>query len=163
MNRNTLPRILSAILVISILLPGISFALNGTDYSAYTPNAQEGNLLQLLNEDRARYGLGAYVLDPELSRVARAKSQDMLDNKYFAHTSPTYGSIKDMLNTMGVKVQYASENIARSRSVSHANAAFLSSASHRRNMLSKVYTHVGIGVVVTDAGFVYVTEIFTVR
>ena len=44
--------------------------------------------------------------------------------------------------------------------VEKAQAAFLSSPAHRRNVLSTAYTKVGIGVAVAPAGYVYVTQIF---
>ena len=151
-------RILTALLV---LLLTIQFPVNAR--AAYSVNQAEQTLFRLLNEDRARHGLPALVLDDELSRIARIKSQDMVDNRYFAHTSPTYGNVRSMLTSFGVSYRSAGENIARSRSVYHSNAAFLSSEGHRRNMLSSTYTHVGIGVVVNAYGFVTVTEIFVRR
>lgn len=125
--------------------------------------AQEAALAALLNEDRAKNGLKPYIVDSELCAIARIKSEDMLDNRYFSHTSPTYGRVKNMLTTFGVNYLSANENIARCRNVEHANASFLSSASHRRSMLSSVYTHVGIGVAIDANGFVIVTEIFVRR
>lgn len=151
-------RILTALLALTIVL---HFPVNARADSSAT--AAEQTLFRLLNEDRARQGLPALILDAELSRIARIKSQDMVSNNYFAHTSPTYGNVRSMLNSFGVSFQSAGENIARSRSVYHSNAAFLSSEGHRRNMLSTTYTHVGIGVVVNSSGFVTVTEIFVRR
>ena len=65
-----------------------------------------------MNSDRARYGLAALTIDPELSRIARIKSEDMRDQQYFAHTSPTYGDVRNMLTLMGYSYVSASENIA---------------------------------------------------
>lgn len=118
-------------------------------------------MLRLVNEDRARYGKSQLVLDPELSRIARIKAQDMLSNGYFAHVSPTYGNIRQMLSSFGVPYKAASENIARSRSIYHAEAAFLSSSTgHRQTLLSSAWTKVGIGIAVTPQGFVYVSQVF---
>ena len=123
--------------------------------------AEEETLIALVNEDRARYGLSALAVDPALCEVARIKAQDMLTNGYFAHTSPTYGNIRKMLTTFGVPYRGASENIARSRSVYHAEAAFLSSSTgHRQTLLGSQWTRVGVGVAVTRAGFVYVSQVF---
>ncbi len=130
---------------------------------AQAVTSAEQTLVNLLNEDRARYGLKPLILDEELSRIARIKSQDMVDNNYFAHLSPSYGNVRSMLTSFGVSYLSAGENIARSRSVYHSNAAFLSSEGHRRNMLSSTFTHVGIGVVTNRYGFVTVTEIFVRR
>ena len=54
------------------------------DYTTLSSTAQEQKLLNLLNEDRARNGLPALSMDSELSALARTKSQDMLENGYFA-------------------------------------------------------------------------------
>ena len=102
----------------------------------------------------------ALAIDPELSRIARIKSQDMLQRGYFAHTSPVYGDVRAMLTHFGYSYTAASENIARHSTVEKAQAAFLSSPAHRRNVLSTAYTKVGIGVAVAPAGYVYVTQIF---
>lgn len=128
---------------------------------ALAATADEQTLYALVAQDRANYGLNVPVLDEELCRIARIKAQDMLDNGYFAHTSPTYGDARQMLTSFGYSYAGASENIARSRSVEHAQAAFLSSSTgHRATLLGSQWTHMGVGVTRTPAGFVYVVEIF---
>ncbi len=151
-------RILAVLLLAAVILHSPVNA-----QAAASVHSQEAILFRLLNEDRARNGLPALIFDEELSRIARIKSQDMADNNYFSHTSPTYGNVRSMLTRFGAEFRSAGENIARSRSVYHSNAAFLSSEGHRRNMLSSTFTHVGIGVVVNAFGFVTVTEIFVRR
>ena len=54
----------------------------------------------------------------------------------------------------------ASENLARSRTVEHAEAAFLSSSSHRITLMGRQWTRMGVGVATTPEGFVYVVQIF---
>lgn len=128
---------------------------------AETAESAEQTLIRLVNEDRARYGLSALTVDPALCAVARIKAQDMLSGGYFAHTSPTHGDIRKMLTTFGVSYTYASENIARSRDVTHAQAQFLSSSTgHRQTLLGSQWTRMGVGVAVTAQGFVYVSQIF---
>lgn len=134
-----------------------------TPLRASAANSLELQLYQLLSEDRAANGRHTLVLDEELCRIARLKSQDMLENNYCGHLSPTYGRVRDMLDSFGVSYLSAGENVARSRSVAHSNAAFLSSTGHRINMLSRSYTHIGIGVATNQYGHVYVTEIFVRR
>ncbi len=152
----TMKRILSVFLFLSLLVPQMYFS----EAQAENTNL-EMMMFSLVNEDRARYGKSALTLDPELSEIARIKAQDMLENGYFAHTSPTYGNIRQMLNTFGVSYRSASENIARSRSIYHAEAAFLSSSTgHRQTLLSSAWTKVGIGIAVTPQGFVYVSQVF---
>ena len=127
---------------------------------ALAATADEQALYALVAQDRANYGLNVPVLDEELCRMARLRTRDMLDNNYCGHVSPTYGTVRNLLDLYGVSYQCATENVGRSRDVAHSNAAFLSSPSHRRNVLTTTYTRVGIGVSVMPGGFVYVCEIF---
>ena len=129
-------------------------------YTTASPSVQEQTAQNLLNSDRARYGLAPLTLDPELSRIARIKSEDMRDNRYFAHVSPTYGDVRQMLRTFGYSYAGAGENIAHHATVEKAQAAFLSSSGHRRNIMNRAYTKVGIGVAFDSKGFIYLTQIF---
>ena len=137
-----------------------STTISSGDYTTESTTMQEQKLLNLLNHDRAANGLPALTLDSELSRIARIKSQDMLAGGYFSHTSPTYGSVRDMLTRFGYPYSAASENIARHSTLEKAQAALISSPGHRRNVLSTTFTKVGIGVATTPEGYVYITQIF---
>lgn len=134
-------------------------ASNG-DYTTISGTVQEQKALNLLNADRIANGLTPLSLDPELSRIARIKSQDMKDNNYFAHNSPTYGSASDMLKAFGYAFHGVGENIAHHATVEKSQAAFMSSAGHRQNILGSQWQKVGIGVVYDAQGFVYVTQLF---
>ena len=130
------------------------------DYTTLSSAVQEQKLLNLLNEDRARNGLPALAMDSELSALARTRSQDMLENGYFSHTSPTLGSAAAILDDSGYAYQGVGENIAHHASVEKADAAFLSSPAHRTVMMGSQWEKVGIGVAEDEHGFVYVTELF---
>lgn len=130
------------------------------NYTADSVSAQEQLAANLLNQDRANNGLSALTLDPELSRIARIKSNDMYQNNYFAHESPTLGNAGDLLRSNGYSFSGWGENIAHHANVTKAQAAFMSSDGHRRNILGSQWTKMGIGVVYDSNGFVYVTQIF---
>lgn len=130
------------------------------DYTTGYVGMQEENAFLLINRDRAANGLAPLKLDPALCSIARAKSQDMKDNRYFSHTSPTWGKVSQMLKTFGYTFSAAGENIAHHATVEKSQAAFMSSQGHRRNILSTGWTKVGIGVVTDAQGYVYVTQIF---
>ena len=70
----------------------------------------EQQVVTLVNAERAKYGLAALTLDETLCGYARVKSQDMHDQGYFSHTSPTYGSPFDMMRAFGVSYRTAGEN-----------------------------------------------------
>jgi len=130
------------------------------DYTTDSLTTQEQTALKLLNQDRQRNGLAPLTLDPQLSRLARIKSEDMRSNNYFAHTSPTYGSASDMLKTFGYAFNGVGENIAHHATVEKSQAAFMSSTGHRRNILGSQWTKCGIGIAYDANGFVYVTQLF---
>ena len=75
-------------------------------------SAFEQQVLQLTNQERAKYGVPALKLDVELSKVAHEKSRDMQAKGYFDHNSPTYGSPFDMMKKFGISYRSAGENIA---------------------------------------------------
>lgn len=84
----------------------------------------------------------------ELSRVARYKSQDMKDNRYFSHTSPVYGSPFQMMKDFGITYRSAGENIARGqRSPQAVVNAWMNSSGHRANILNASFTQIGVGYV----------------
>ena len=130
------------------------------DYTTLSVSAQEYSAWNLLNDDRQANGLAALPLDETLCALARIKSCDMKENKYFAHESPTYGRAADMLTYFGYSYRGVGENIAHHGTVAKAEAAFMSSSSHRQNILGSQWTRVGIGICYDDNGFVYVTQIF---
>jgi uncharacterized protein YkwD len=130
------------------------------NYTPVSVSAQEQLAANLLNQDRANNGLSALTLDPELCRIARIKSTDMYQNNYFAHESPTLGNAGDLLKSNGYRFSGWGENIAHHANVTKAQAAFMSSDGHRRNILGSQWTKFGIGVALDANGFIYETQIF---
>jgi len=117
-------------------------------------------VIQLVNQERARHGLKELRPDWELSRVARHKSLDMMQQRYFSHTSPTYGSPFDMMQAFGIKYQRAAENIAQGQQTPHAVfRAWMNSPGHRANILGD-FTHIGVGYVEQGK---YWTQMFIYR
>ena len=78
--------------------------------------------------------------------MARYKSQDMADNRYFSHTSPTYGTPFEMIRAFGLSYRTAGENIAYGQATPQAVVtAWMNSSGHRANILSSSYTQIGVG------------------
>lgn len=120
-------------------------------------NANEQEVFNLINAKRTANGLSELKVDSEVQRVARIKAQDMVDNNYFSHTSPIYGSPFDMLKSFGISYTAAAENIAGNSSNSGAVNAWMNSSGHKANILNSNYNYTGIGVVKSDKyGYVYV-------
>ena len=121
----------------------------------------EAEVVRLVNAERAKRGLSMLSQNWEVSRVARYKSQDMIDKRYFAHQSPTYGSPFVMLDNFGIKFSAAGENIAYGqRTPTEVMNAWMNSPGHRSNILSATYNQIGVGVAKAANGTFYWTQMF---
>lgn len=110
--------------------------------------AFEAEVVRLVNEIRVENGLKPLTANWELSRVARYKSQDMAENRYFSHTSPVYGSPFQMMRNFGLSFRSAGENIAYGQRTPQAVVnGWMNSSGHRANILSTSYTQIGVGYV----------------
>ena len=139
----------------NLIYPGQVLTIPELD-SAVT--AYEAEVIRLVNAERAKQGLKTLTANWELSRVARYKSQDMVDNKYFAHNSPTYGTPFQMIRNFGISFRTAGENIAYGQRTPRAVVnAWMNSSGHRANILNASYTQIGVGYV---AGGHYWTQMF---
>ena len=120
--------------------------------------AQE--VLRLVNEQRAQNGLAALTLSDKLCELATMKAEDMAENNYFDHTSPTYGTPFEMMKQFGVSYRSAGENIAAGlRTPEEVMDAWMNSPGHRANILSADYTELGVGVAIGERG-VYWVQLF---
>lgn len=118
-----------------------------TTVPASAQTADEKRMLDLVNAERAKNGLAPLVLNMKVTEVARVKAKDMIDNKYFSHNSPVYGSPFEMLRSFGVNYRTAGENLAGNSSVDSAHTSLMNSPGHRANILNGNFKEVGIGIV----------------
>ena len=129
----------------ALIYPGQVLTIPGKDAQI---EEYEKKVVELVNEIREQNGLKKLTHDWELSRVARFKSQDMKDNKYFSHTSPVYGSPFEMIKNFGISYRNAGENIARGYATPEAVVnGWMNSSGHRANILNSSYTKIGVGYV----------------
>ncbi|MDE7218005.1 MAG: SafA/ExsA family spore coat assembly protein [Oscillospiraceae bacterium] len=106
----------------------------------------ESEVIRLVNQIRLENGLKALTANWELSRVARYKSEDMASQGYFSHTSPTYGTPFQMIQSFGLSYRSAGENIAYGQRTPAAVVdAWMNSSGHRANILNSSYTQIGVG------------------
>jgi len=129
------------------------------------PVAAERELVALVNRDRARAGLPALIVDPRLTAIARAHSQDMADHDFVGHVSPRTGTAMDRVRRAGLRPELVLENVGRAYGASEAESGFLASPGHRGNLLDAHARRVGVGVVfgreVTGTRPMFVTQLMT--
>lgn len=134
-----------------------------SNISTTTLSQDEQVFFNLINNKRIENNLPELQLDEKLLNVARLKCQDIVNKKYFSHTSPTYGSIFEMLQNNNISYGKASENIARNSNADGAIESFMNSELHKKNILSQEFNYTGVAVVNSiDYGKVFV-EIFVAK
>jgi uncharacterized protein YkwD/uncharacterized membrane protein required for colicin V production len=121
--------------------------LNFTVEDGRIDEVAEGRMLELVNEERARAGLGLLRGDDTLRDVARAHSRDMFRRGYFAHVDPDGRSPFDRMRAGNVTFRAAGENLALAPTVEIAHQGLMTSPGHRANILSRDFGRLGIGVI----------------
>lgn len=117
-------------------------------------------LLNLINRDRTTLGFSALQLHEGLNTVSQAHSQDMVDQQFVGHNSPTLGTPQEQAFAFQLSDNVA-QNVAVNPRLEQAHAKLMSSPGHRETLLSPHYTHVGFGIVQADDGQLYITQNFT--
>lgn len=121
--------------------------LNNTNKTSTSILTQEEKqLLDYINAERQKQKLNPLIVDESLAKVARLKADDMTKNNYFGHTSKIYGSHFDMIKKYNIKNKVSGENISGNKSVKDAFNAFIKSSKDKKNIISKTYNYIGIGV-----------------
>lgn len=104
-------------------------------------------LLLLTNEKRQENGLPALTINDNLSAAASNKAADMFSKDYWAHNAPDGTLPWVFIRGAGYNYIYAGENLARGfNNAPDVVNAWMTSETHRKNMLSSNYQNVGFAV-----------------
>lgn len=155
--------------ILIVIFFNIFYAVNAfgeteTKVENYTINVQysesEKLVLDLINKQREEEGLSKLKFDSRLMKLAKLKTDDMLEENYISHNSDKYGNVFNMLKVNSINYKMAGENIARNANETLAVQAWMNSTSHRENILEERYEYTGISVVKDkEYGYLFV-EIF---
>ena len=131
--------------------PTATPAANPTEAPS-TSNDLAFRVIAEVNAERAKYGLSALREDPELTRAACVRANEIV--RSFSHTRPNGESWSS------VSTAARGENIAKGHStVARVMAAWMSSEGHRANILRESFD--SIGVCAIDVGGVrYWVQLF---
>jgi uncharacterized protein YkwD len=140
--------------------------------------ATAGTILDLvlthINEARAAEGLKALTLDAKLSKASALHNQLMINGCGLSHQCSGEGGIGDRFSAQGVSWSSAGENIGYGSSGSSAAdkvkaangltdsmlAEVPPNDGHRKNLLSKSFTKIGLSVVRDSKGITWMTQDF---
>ncbi len=126
--------------------------------------AAEQQWLELINADRAAYGLAPLAPDPRLMEIARWRSEDMVARNYFSHDIGGY-TVFEVLRQHQISYQVAGENLAvntfdDSLTVAMAESGLMSSPRHRANILRPDFTAIGVGIATGPNRMTVFTQLF---
>ncbi|PJE58258.1 MAG: hypothetical protein COU81_01680 [Candidatus Portnoybacteria bacterium CG10_big_fil_rev_8_21_14_0_10_36_7] len=129
-----------------ILVTVIFISPNITSPANIEANAKE--LIDLTNNYRKNNGLGELIPNPRLTQAAVNKAQDLLNNQYFAHTSPDNKKFSEWIKDVDYKYFYVGENLAIDFNNNHdIFQAWLNSQTHKENIIKPQYQEIGIAVI----------------
>jgi uncharacterized protein YkwD len=118
--------------------------------AATADSVMRSAVLCLVNERRARRGLGALRADARVTRAAGRHARDMAARRYFAHQRPGGPDLGDRMSAAGVRYRAVGEAIAYGcgrRATPRATVrAWMNSPPHRDILLSRRYGTAGVGV-----------------
>lgn len=137
--------------ILSMVLVLILVAASAAQASAWLDGYAQSVISQT-NMERARHGLPALRVDAELMAAARIRAEEI--SRKFSHTRPN--------GQTGSSVTAAArnENIARGHgSADRVMAAWLTSDSHRRNLLARGYSSIGVACLEVN-GVTYWVQLF---
>jgi hypothetical protein len=145
LESNGLILLVCALFLAKLLTAGISFGIPHTGLlAAIDPSGLE----QMVNQTRVAEGLTQLKDNADLDKAAQLKADDMIQNQYFAHTSPTGITPWYWFTKSGYSYQYAGENLAIGfYDSTDVYQAWLNSPEHLANIVNPHYQDVGTAVV----------------
>ena len=113
---------------------------------AVVDREEEQEILSLTNIYRTRMHVRTLKWNNQAAKVALGHSVDMVNNHYFDHNSPKYGTLADRLNKDHVAYQLAGENIAANYVDGISSVyGWINSKGHRENFFNKNFNSLGVG------------------
>lgn len=127
---------------------------NGTSQGDFA-----SQVVELVNAERAKYGLSALTVDAKVQQAALVRAKESAQS--FSHTRPNGSSFSTALTEAGVSYRRAGENIAYGqRTPQQVMNAWMNSSGHRANILNEDFTTIGVGYTVIN-GTAYWAQLFT--
>lgn len=145
-QNNTVGMIRSDLITKTSLTQSNNTSNNSSNTNLNINNTNITTILNLINNARVKNNLSKLTLNTALTNVAQIKADDMVKNNYFSHTSPNYGSPFTMMQSLGISYKSAGENIAGNSNITNAVNSWLNSSTHKKNLLSKSFNNLGIGI-----------------
>jgi uncharacterized protein YkwD len=148
MRRNAIAVIIAVPLLLGALVVAIP-RVSGA-FTTPEPPSAEADFVRRVNDLRSAEGVSELRVDEELEGQARIWAAKMAEEGEISHADSLATGLTSDWSKLG-------ENVGMGTDVANVQKAFVESPSHFANILDPSYTHIGVGVVVSDG------KIFTVH
>lgn len=113
----------------------------------------------LVNEERAMYGLAPVKASTALQEAAQIRAEETV--RSFSHTRPDGRASSTVLEDLAIDWRSCGENIAYGYQDAEAVMdGWMHSDGHRANILNQSFAYIGVGVAEKN-GVIYCTQVFT--
>lgn len=114
----------------------------------FTSSITINEVVSATNAERTKAGLPTLRYSETLADAARRKAANMLEENYWSHNSPSGKTPWVWFKAAGYGYLYAGENLAKDfGSTDRMISAWMSSPTHRDNIVNSKYQEIGIAVV----------------
>ncbi|PID33514.1 hypothetical protein CR969_00350 [Candidatus Saccharibacteria bacterium] len=109
-------------------------------------------MLELVNAERSKRGIGPMYIHPKLQYTAQWKANDMITYGYFAHVKPGETEANGLLKIreQNIGCGWIAENLLSTSPQYHTSRQaiklWMGSPSHRSSILDSKYNRTGFGV-----------------
>jgi uncharacterized protein YkwD len=142
--QRTLPR--TFLLPLLVLAATVRAAPASADPPVGCTNSFELQVVDLVNQQRASFGLAPLALDVRLVEAAQRHSDDMAARNFVSHTGSDGSTAAGRISAAGYVWYAAAENIAAGYATpASVVAGWMGSPGHRSNILNGTYQHIGVG------------------
>lgn len=128
--------------IVFIMGIGVTSSLNPKEIKPVVRD----HMVALINAERTFVGLSPLSENTLLDISAQKKACDMVDRRYYSHEDPDGKHGWDVIKGVGYHYRFAGENLAEGfKTDGPAMERLMASPLHKKNILSKDFTEVGIG------------------
>lgn len=113
-----------------------------------------------INRVRKEAGVSGVTASVELNEFAQAYTDRMAKENFLSHTTPTGQTLGSRIQAANLTGKEFAENIGFGTTLQIALDELKASGSHYQNIITRRWTHVGIGLTKTNEGW-YIAQMFS--
>lgn len=117
---------------------------NENEASAENYSEKAMEILELVNQERAKVGAAPLTLSADLNAIANERAEE--SSSKFSHTRPNGAACFSIFDEREIDYSYCGENLAAGSATSEeAMQQWIDSVDHYRNIIDREFTELGVG------------------